>query len=40
MRNPDAPLDAPLRELQTRMREQEGRLAEDLCAAGYLLLRE
>jgi hypothetical protein len=28
--------DAPLRELQTRMREQEGRLAEDLCAAGYL----
>lgn len=28
--------DAPLRELQTRMRQQEGLLAEDLCAAGYL----
>jgi hypothetical protein len=28
--------DAPLKELQIRMRQQEGRLAEDLCAAGYL----
>ena len=28
--------DAPLKELQIRMRHEEGRLAEDLCAAGYL----
>jgi hypothetical protein len=28
--------DAPLKELQIRMRQEEGRLAEDLCAAGYL----
>jgi hypothetical protein len=26
--------DAPLKELQIRMRQEEGRLAEDLCAAG------
>jgi hypothetical protein len=32
----DAHPDAPLKELQTRMRQEEGRLAEDLCAAGYL----
>jgi len=30
--------DAPLKELQTRMRQQEGLLAEDLCAAGYLTI--
>lgn len=29
---------APLDELQVRMRSSEGRLAEDLCAAGYLTL--
>jgi hypothetical protein len=28
--------DAPLRELQTRMRQEEGRLAEALCADGFL----
>jgi hypothetical protein len=28
--------DAPVKELQVRMRQEEGRLAEDLCAAGYL----
>jgi hypothetical protein len=28
--------DAPLKELQTRMREEEGRLAEALCERGYL----
>ena len=28
--------DAPLQELQIRMRQEEGRLAEDLCAAGCL----
>jgi hypothetical protein len=28
--------DAPLKELQIRMRQEEGRLAEELCAAGYL----
>ena len=28
--------DAPLKELQTRMRQEEGRLAEELCAAGFL----
>lgn len=32
----DAHPDAPLKELQIRMRQEEGRLAEDLCAAGYL----
>lgn len=30
--------DAPLRELQTRMREAEGRLAEDLCEQGHLVV--
>ena len=30
--------DAPLKELQTRMREDEGRLAEDLCERGYLVV--
>jgi hypothetical protein len=30
--------DAPLKELQTRMREDEGRLAEDLCEGGYLVV--
>ena len=30
--------DAPLKELQTRMREDEGRLAEDLCETGYLVV--
>jgi hypothetical protein len=30
--------DAPLRELQTRMREEEGRLAEELAAAGHLVV--
>lgn len=30
--------DAPLQELQTRMREEEGRLAEDLCEQGYLVI--
>jgi len=28
--------DAPLKNLQTRMRQEEGRLAEALCAEGYL----
>lgn len=28
--------DAPLKELQIRMRQEEGRLAEELCAAGYI----
>ncbi len=28
--------DAPLKDLQTRMRQEEGRLAEALCAEGYL----
>lgn len=32
----DTQPDAPLKELQIRMRQQEGRLAEELCAAGYL----
>jgi hypothetical protein len=30
--------DAPLKELQLRMREEEGRLAEELCAGGYLVI--
>ncbi len=30
--------DAPLKELQTRMREDEGRLAEGLCEEGYLVV--
>jgi hypothetical protein len=30
--------DAPLKELQTRMREDEGRLAEGLCEQGYLVV--
>jgi hypothetical protein len=30
--------DAPLKELQTRMREDEGRLAEDLSDQGYLVV--
>ena len=30
--------DAPLKELQTRMREDEGRLAESLCEHGYLVV--
>lgn len=30
--------DAPLQELQRRMREAEGRLAEDLCADGHLTI--
>lgn len=30
--------DAPLQELQRRMREAEGRLAEELCADGYLTI--
>jgi hypothetical protein len=30
--------DAPAKELQTRMRQQEGLLAEELCAAGYLTI--
>lgn len=30
--------DAPLKELQTRMRQEEGRLAEGLCAEGYLTI--
>ena len=30
--------DAPLQELQRRMREAEGRLAEDLCARGHLTI--
>jgi hypothetical protein len=30
--------DAPLRELQTRMRQEEGRLAEALCEKHYLVL--
>lgn len=30
--------DAPLKELQTRMREDEGRLAEDLSEHGYLVV--
>jgi hypothetical protein len=30
--------DAPLKELQTRMREDEGRLAEDLSEQGYLVV--
>ncbi len=30
--------DAPAKELQIRMRQQEGLLAEDLCAAGYLTI--
>ena len=34
----DAHPDAPLKELQTRMRQQEGLLAEDLCAAGDLTI--
>src|SRR5207245_11184640 len=28
--------DAPLKDLETRMRQEEGRLAEVLCAEGYL----
>jgi hypothetical protein len=32
----DANPDAPLKDLQTRMRQEEGRLAEALCAEGYL----
>lgn len=30
--------DAPLHELQIRMREEEGRLAEELCGDGYLVI--
>lgn len=30
--------DAPLKELQTRMREEEGRLAEGLCEQGHLVV--
>lgn len=30
--------EVPLRELQTRMREAEGRLAEDLCERGHLVV--
>lgn len=30
--------DAPLRDLQTRMRQEEGRLAEGLCSEGYLTI--
>ncbi len=30
--------DAPLKDLQTRMREEEGRLAETLCDQGYLVV--
>lgn len=30
--------DAPLKDLQTRMRQEEGRLAESLCAEGYLTI--
>jgi hypothetical protein len=30
--------DAPLKDLQTRMRQEEGRLAESLCADGYLTI--
>ena len=30
--------ETPLKELQTRMREAEGRLAEDLCEQGYLVV--
>lgn len=32
----DAHPDAPLKELQIRMRQEEGRLAEELCAEGFL----
>jgi hypothetical protein len=32
----DSNPDAPLKDLQTRMRQEEGRLAEALCAEGYL----
>jgi hypothetical protein len=34
----DSNPDAPAKELQIRMRQQEGLLAEDLCAAGYLTI--
>lgn len=34
----DAHPDAPLKELQNRMRQEEGRLAEALCAEGYLTI--
>ena len=34
----DTAPDAPLRELQTRMRQEEGRLAEDVGARGYLVI--
>lgn len=34
----DSAPDAPLRELQTRMREEEGRLGESLCEAGHLVI--
>lgn len=30
--------DAPLKDLQTRMREEEGRLAESLCEEGYVVV--
>jgi hypothetical protein len=30
--------DAPLKDLQTRMRQEEGRLAESLCDEGYLVV--
>lgn len=30
--------DAPLKDLQTRMRQEEGRLAESLCAEGHLTI--
>ena len=34
----DTAVDAPLRELQIRMRQEEGRLAEHLCARGWLVV--
>jgi len=34
----DTAPDAPLRELQTRMRQEEGRLAEEVGALGYLVI--
>jgi hypothetical protein len=34
----DSQPDAPLQELQTRMRQEEGAMAEELCAEGYLTI--
>jgi len=34
----DSHPDAPLKDLQSRMRQEEGRLAESLCAEGYLTI--